>query len=173
MTKAYIKLAIRQIIDASSHGSFEKDVFNDTYHELLMQAQAYNPGNKLSTFKDLIDNNPKANSLHYKVGFCIGLYVQELNNIVPGITDTLNRVALPFETAQFQIVESSLINKQQHKIALTYTSGTLSLHAVIGDALLLSSGENHENSEAAETFLLQLQPSISICSFKEAHTITA
>ena len=84
MSIAYIQLSYRQVIDHSAAGSFEKNVFNDSYCEFLLQAQRYNKDNQFASFHEMTGHDPKANSLHYKVGFAIGLYVQELGGYTPG-----------------------------------------------------------------------------------------
>ena len=76
MTK--IRIACRQVIDSKSTSDFEKKLFNDSFNEFYLQSQAYSEGGRLKTFQDLIEHNPKANSLHYKVGFSVGRYVRIL-----------------------------------------------------------------------------------------------
>lgn len=61
-----------------------------------MQAQAYNRDNKFSSFEDLKSNNPKANSLHYKVGVSIGLYIRSLQNQIKIPQETAATIQLPF-----------------------------------------------------------------------------
>src|SRR5436190_10575420 len=89
--KTEIKIAYRQIIDSQSSGSFEKNIFNDSFQEFCMQAQVYDRRKKFKTFHELIQYEPRANSLHYKVGFAIGLYVKELNHIIPGLEDSIGQ----------------------------------------------------------------------------------
>ncbi|MCP6756024.1 hypothetical protein NL533_30845, partial [Klebsiella pneumoniae] len=89
------------------------------YSELLLQAKVYNREGKFNTVAEMISANPKANSLHYKVGFAIGLYVNELNKKTPGFTDTLGN-AVSFDIFKTDIIHSDLSNKANHKIAITY-----------------------------------------------------
>lgn len=117
-----IKLGYRQLIDARADNEFEKNIFEDSYSELLMQVQRYNPDNRFTTFREIIAHDPKANSLHYKVGFAIGLYVQLLNKQIPGLWDTRNKVAIPFAIHELEIVQSDITNKKQHVVAINYTS---------------------------------------------------
>jgi len=167
--KAIVKLSYKQLIDDSSTGGFEKLVFNDSYEEFLMQAQAYNPGSRLKTLQELIEANPKANSLHYKVGFSVGLYIRELNNQIPGLKDSLGRSNIPFTTNKFEIVESDITNKSRHKIAITYITDTLTLIDIIGEFMLLTAGDQfkNESTNAVETFLLKMQDGLAITSYLE------
>lgn len=156
-----IKLAIRQVIQASSTGAFAKNVFHDSYAEFLLQSQAYNPDEAFSTFAEMVEQQPKANSLHYKTGFAVGLYIQSLANLVPGTWDTLGNMQLSFERHQFKIISSSIHDRQQHKVAILYYTAPLRLHRVIGDYLLL--GFN----DTTDTFTLKLNGDISICNYSE------
>ena len=71
MSKATIKLAYRQVIDASSKSSFEKNVFNASYSEFLIKSQAYNLERKYKTFSEMKAALERTNSLHYNSGFVI------------------------------------------------------------------------------------------------------
>jgi hypothetical protein len=73
--KPLIRFTIHDIIDVNSTGNLRKNIFNDSYHEFNMQAQAYNTGNKLRNLAEITALNPKAESLHYKVGFAVALYI--------------------------------------------------------------------------------------------------
>ena len=92
MSKATIKLAYRQVIDASSKSSFEKNVFNASYSEFLIKSQAYNLERKYKTFSEMKAADGLANSLHYKSGFVIVHFVNGLNNKISGLCDTLKKV---------------------------------------------------------------------------------
>jgi len=167
MGKAFIKIKYRHIIDSTYQTSFEKDIFNDTYNEFLMQAQGYNQDSRFTTFGQLVNNNPKANSLHYKVGFAIGLYVRDLNNIIPVLKDSLDKTVVPFATYQFEIIDSDITNKTAHRVAITYTSHTLLLLDTVGEYFLLSRDEKANGvNEPAETFMLKMQPGLSICNYQ-------
>jgi len=168
MSKALIKLAFRQEIDATAAGSFEKDVFNDSYQEFRMQAQAYNPNGQFHTLQELIANNPKANSLHYKVGFSVGLYIAGLNGVIPGIKERVQGQVQPgFQTHQFEIVWSHLTERSQHKVAITYFTGVLSLLDSFGDQLLLATGDmtHLAAGEWTDSFMLKIDPMITICQY--------
>jgi hypothetical protein len=168
MQPALIKLAYQQVIDASSTGEFEKRVFEDTYEEFLIQAQAYNRENMFTSFDQLTANNPKANSLHYKVGFAIGLYVKELNNRIPGLYDSLNRVHIPFAGYQFEILASDITDKQVHKVSLLYTTDTLTLFGMAGNHMLLATGDqlNNASPEGVDTFFIPVQERMAIVSYR-------
>lgn len=159
MSKATIKLAYRQVIDNQTAGAFEQDVFTDTYHEFLLQVQAYNQENKYLTLAEVIAANPKANSLHYKVGFSIGLYVKALNGTIPWLTDNSGKANLAFESHEFEIVSSAINDASAHKVRLTYITGDIRLLAVIGDYLVLSASE--------QTFTIKMRDDLSIVHYSE------
>jgi len=167
MSQALIQIVFRQVIDNSSAGGFERNVFDDSFSEFQMQAQAYNPENKFRTFRELTDNNPKANSLHYKVGFAIGLFVKDLNNAIPGLQDSMGR-PVAFASHRFELLESDLTRKVSHKVAITYETNTLTLFATVGDYLVLATGDRLKESDElpVDTFLLKIQPNMSIASWQ-------
>jgi hypothetical protein len=169
MPTAIIQLAYKQIIDASATGRFEQQVFNDSYSEFLMQVQAYNAGGKYTTFGELVTEVPRSASLHYKVGFAIGLYVTDLNNQIPELQDTPGRKNLMFATHKFEIIQSDTTNKSAHKVALTYITGTLTLINCIGDCMLLASDDQSKaiRQGPVETFLVKMQPNLSVISYME------
>jgi hypothetical protein len=168
MAKAYIKLALKHFIDSNSQTEFERNVFNDSYSEFLMQSQIYNKEKNLNSLEQMIANNPKANSLHYKVGFAIGLYVKSLNNIIPNLKDSLGITNIPFDKFQFHIISSDVTNKEAHKVAVIYRTDTMTLVDIIGENLVLANGDcsaTHEEFNA--TFILKMQPEISIFNWAE------
>lgn len=161
MTK--IKIAFRQIIDVKSTGEFEKNIFNDSFSEFYLQAQAYNPNRQFRTLKELIEYNPKANSLHYKVGFSIGRYVQALQKNIPGLQDSIGK-GVPFEEHQFEILHSDVTNRTVHRVAITYISPALELFAISGGFLVLAENSNH--NFASSTLTISMQPNLSIVEWE-------
>ncbi|RBL88113.1 hypothetical protein [Chitinophaga flava] len=177
---AQVTLSFRQVIDAASTGDFEKKIFEDSYVEFLMQSQAYNPEKKFRTFSELKTHNPKSNSLHYKVGFAVGLYLQELGNRIPGVKDCLGSMHLPFELYHLELIESDIEDRQQHRVAIIYITPPLTLLEIIGDRLLLVSPEQTNSLGTYDTFMLSFQSQLSISSYKpsalpqdEHHTVQA
>ncbi|MGB8190714.1 MAG: hypothetical protein WCF67_02290 [Chitinophagaceae bacterium] len=170
MQQTLVKLAYKQVIDKNAVTAFERDVYNDTYNEFLMQVQAYNPDFKYKTLEEVIAANPKAQSLHYKVGFSIGLYIKGLNNRIPGLKDTLGRSDLTFESHAFELVASDVTNPSVHTVAITYTTGALTLLGVYGEYLLLTKGElsTAAQEEGVDAFMIRLQENMSIVHFRQA-----
>ena len=156
-----IQLLIRQGIDATATTTFAKQVFRDSYEEFLLQSQVYNPAAQYHTFAEIVAQQPKANSLHYKTGFAVGGYIQSLNNLVPDTWDTLGNIQLSFDRHQFKIIASDIHDRQAHKVVILYYTAPLLLHSVIGEYLLL--GFN----DTTDTFTLKLSQDISICSYVE------
>ena len=166
--KPLIKLAYRQVIDSASTDKFEKLIFNDTYMEYLMQVQAYNnQGKTYATFRELSMQVPKSNSLHYKVGFAIGLYIRELNNKIPGLWDTLEHVNITFATHRFEIIDSDITKREGHRVAITYLTEAFTYYGNFGEWLLLSAGGNLASGQAGETFMMQLYPNLSIVHYQK------
>ena len=154
-----VKIAFRQIIDAKSTGEFEKNIFNDSFSEFYLQAQAYNPNRQFRTLREMVEHNPKANSLHFKVGFSIGLYTQSLEKTIPGLTDSIGKI-VPFESHEFEILHSDVTNKAAHRVAITYITPSLDLFAVSGGFLVL--GQYSNQNAATSTLTISMQQNLSI-----------
>ena len=167
MYKAKIKLIYRQVIDESSESGFEKAIFQASYQEFLLKSQTYNMEGKFKTFSKIKANDGRANSLHYKLSFAVGHFIAQLNNKMPVIKDNLGN-KLSFETAGFELIESHVEDISLHKIAINYITGFLSLIELMGEYLLLAPGDLPEN-ELIETFVLRMQPDLSIVSYQEAN----
>jgi hypothetical protein len=165
MQKGLVKLAYRQVISADSKGSFERNVLNTSYEEFFMKSQAYNQEQKFKTFKEMVANDAKANSLHYKSGFAIVTFMQQLNNKIPGLHDVLDK-SLSFEGYMFEIIDSDITNVAAHKVAITYTTGTFTYFGTIGDYLLLAEGDKLNEAEPIETLTLKMQNGLSIISYQ-------
>lgn len=167
MSTSFIKLSYRQVIDHHSTGGFEKKVFDDSYSELQLQAQRYNKDNQFTSFHAIVGNDPKANSLHYKVGFAVGLYVQELNRQIPGLWDTQQSIAIPFSEHQLEVIASDLADKSQHVVAITYTTEAITYIGTAGEYLILSFEDPGKVPPGTwiNTFLLPLQPELTISGY--------
>lgn len=164
MTK--IRIAYRQIIDSRSSSDFEKKLFNDSFNEFYLQSQAYSEGGRLKTFQDLIDHNPKANSLHYKVGFSVGRYIAELKNVIPGLRDSIGK-PVAFENHEFQLLDSDISKKNAHKIAIIYTSDWFELFAVAGNFLIVG---NSSGDKGISTFTIQLRENLSVVEWNNVNS---
>jgi len=162
---ALIKLAYRQVINASSEGEFEKKVFQVTYQEFSLKNQAYNPDRKFKTFTEIKANDGRANSLHYKMSFAAGHLIKTLDNNIPGLKDNLGK-SIKFELPQFELIESDIDNIYVHQIALVYTTGTLTLINQLGEFMILAEGDISKLT-AANTFILKMQPNLAIVSYQE------
>jgi len=152
MQKGLIKLAYRQVIDAGSKGNFEKSILSVSYNEFFMKSQAYNKEQKFKTFKEMVANDGKANSLHYKSGFAIGNLIEQLNNKIPELQDTLGK-SVDFEMHEFEIIDSDITNPAAHKVAIVYFTDIFTLFGNMAEYLLLAKG-NQSVNDSAETFVL-------------------
>lgn len=162
MCKAKIKLVYKQVIDETSQSGFEKAIFHASYQEFLLKSQAYNRDGKLKTFSKIKANDGRTNSLHYKLSFAVGHFIAQLENKIPVIKDNLgNKIA--FDVAAFELIESHTEDISLHKVAINYHTGALNLVEAFGEYLLLTKDETE--NEAVETFVIKLQPDLSITSY--------
>ena len=169
MNQTLIKLTYRQILNDTAVAAFERNILNDSYEEFLIQAQRYNMDGKFKTFAEMKAADPKANSLHYKVGFAVGLYLQALENKIPGLFDLSQKINIPFGICEFELVYSDIADRSKHIIALNYITNELTLHGQAGEYLVLSAGDNREkNGQWIETFMLPLYPGLTISNMQKA-----
>ncbi|MDQ3290069.1 MAG: hypothetical protein M3Q05_02145 [Bacteroidota bacterium] len=164
MANRIISLCYRKIIDSGSVKPWDKLVFEDSYTEFKMQAQLFNQEKKYRTFAELLQHAPGAEKLHFLVSAAVMGYLQQLNEIVPDIINNLGKHFLHFNQFQFEIINSDLLDKSKHQVAVNFYSEPLIWHDTIGNYLLVSSQK--EESGQALTHLFQMQPYLSIYSLK-------
>ena len=164
MSKGIIQFCYRKIIDANSTKLWDKYVFDDTHQEFFMQAQYYNQAGILKTYREIIEQNPQAEKLQFLVSTAAVGYIQQLNGIVPEIVNAFGKLCLPFENFKFEIIQSHITDKQQHKIAIYFYSKPLLWIDTLDNQLLISSAT--EDLGELETDLIPLQPMLNIISLK-------
>jgi hypothetical protein len=169
MAKALIKLKFRQIIEYPGQNEFEKNVLHVSYAEFLLKSQAYNREGKYRTFNEMKENDGKANSLHYKIGFVADGFIARLKNKIPGLKDSLDMTDISFEKYQFQLLGSDITNKHAHRIAIIYFTNTMTLFDIIGDYFIIGNYSNSttHGEEYADTFMLKMQPELSVFNWSE------
>ncbi|MGN6294563.1 MAG: hypothetical protein ACTHMV_17575 [Chitinophagaceae bacterium] len=87
---------------------------------------------------------------------------------MPGIKEWVPGQVQPgFETHQFEIAWSNLADRSQHRVAITYFTGVLSLLESFGDQLLLATGDMTRLAagEWTDSFMLRINPMITICQY--------
>lgn len=159
-----IVLCYRKIIDAHSGGEWEKWVHTDTYRELKMQFQLFDPEKKYQLFSQLSHANNQAEKLHFLVSAAVRGYLTQLNNKLPDIKNNLGKSFLTFSNYQFEIIESDVKDSKKHVVAVCFFSDPMIWHATVGDYLLLSRSET--NKKELLTHLLPMQPFVSIYSME-------
>lgn len=162
MPKAHIRLAYRQIIDATTSSPFEQQVFRATWSEFCIQQQSFSKGRPLFTWAEIKDSFPKSNpALPFKVSFSIAGIINALDKQIPGLQDTLGIHTIPYQQHRFELIRSDVNDASQHQVSITWISAELPLYEVICDQLLLS-------LQPPQTFLLKMQPGLSIISYESA-----
>jgi hypothetical protein len=166
-TKEIIRLCYRKVINTSSQKTWDKLVFESTYKELLMQSQFYNQEKKYNTFSEIIKNVPAAEKLHFLVSASIFGYLQQLGGKIPDILNTLGKHFLEFKNYRFEIINSDIKNKNNHRVAINFFSEPLIWHDTIDNYLLLSPVRGEKNDDGILTDMMQWQPFLSIYSLKK------
>jgi hypothetical protein len=171
MTKGLIRLCYSKTIDASASGAWEKYVFDDTYREFFMQAQYYNQQQKFSTFREILENDPKADQLHALVSTAAIGYLRQLNERIPDVTNASGKVFIPFKNFRFEIIQSHVKDKYQHKIAIHFYSEVLTWVDTVQNMFLLAIGDQHDalrKGKMIDTEMAAWRTNLGISAFQLA-----
>jgi hypothetical protein len=165
-TKRIICLCYRKVIDASSQKAWDKLVFESTYKEFLMQSQFYSQEKKYNTFSEMLTDVPASGKLHFLVSASVIGYLQQLGGKIPDILNTLGKHFLEFKNYRFEIINSDIKDKDKYQIAINFFSEPVIWHDTIDTYLLLSPAGVEKNDDGILTDMMQLQPFLTIYSFK-------
>lgn len=169
MVKGLVRFCYSKVIDASASGTWEKYVFDDTYREFFMQAQYYNQQQQFSTFREILENDPKADRLHALVSTAAIGYLRQLNERIPDITNVAGKAVIPFRNFRFEIIQSHVKDKYQHKIAIHFYSDVLTWIDTVQNLFLLSIGDQREalrNAQMIDTEMVAWRPNLGVSSFQ-------
>jgi hypothetical protein len=162
-----ITFCYRKLIDATAARPWEKLVFADTYAEFRLQAQTFSQGTPHRTFAELLQHVPGAEQLHFLVSAAVRGYLPQLGGRVPDIVDNLGRYYLRFSQFQFEIINSDLLDKSRHQVAISFYSEPLLWHDTVGPYLLVSEVGGAAGAPLPTT-MLQLQPYLVIHSLQDS-----
>lgn len=155
---ARIRLACRQVIDATTPDAFSQAVFQKTYAEFRVQQQSFSKGLPMYTWGEIQTTIPKANpALPFKVSFALGGIMQGLKGKIPGLKDALGDEPVRYAHYRFELLASDAREPSAHRVAIVYVTEELVLHQAIGENLVLT-GENG-------TFLLPLRQGVSVVAY--------
>ena len=157
-----ITLCYRKIIDAAATGAWERLVWEDTYQEFRLQAQTVDPAGQYRSFGQLVQHVPGAERLHFLVSAAARGYLQQLGGLVPDIVDNLGRRCLPFSQFQFEIINSDVLDRGRHQVAINFFTDPLSWHDTVGSYLLVSTVAGPQPDGSTRTLQVALQPFLSI-----------
>lgn len=171
MAKGIIQLCYRKLIDASSTGTWEKYVFDDTHREFYMQAQQFDQAGSCATFHEILKQNPKADQMHYLVSTAAIGYIRQLQEKIPGVLNVFGSPCVAFRNFRFEIVQSHIRNKALHRVAIYFYSDALTwIDTIPGQHLLVAPG-NHldalSRGEKVDTEMIAMMPNLSICSYQQ------
>ena len=162
-----IRLCYRKIIDINSLKLWDKAVFEDTHLEFYMQTQRLDPEGKYATFQEVAENVPNPDQLHYLASTAAIGYIRQLKDVIPDITNAYGKLCLPFKNFKFEIIQSHITDKSQHKIAIWFYSEPLTWIDTIGNQLLISYGQVIDEGLERETEMISLVPYLSISHYTE------
>ena len=167
MEKALIQLAYRHEINAQSTTSFEQNILLVSYNEFLLKSQTYNMDKKFNSFREMVNNDGRANSLHYKLSFPVLPFIDLLQKKIPGLHCNAGK-PICFEHWQFELIDSDIHNKSAHRVAINYYTDTITVIETMGEYMLLANGDRSESfDDIPDTFVLKMQDGLSITKYKQ------
>lgn len=166
MAERIVTLCYRKIIDTTSQRPWDKLVFEDTYAELRLQAQVYNPQGRHRTYAELLHHAPGASQLPFLVSAVARGYLPQLSGLIPDVVNNLGRHFLRFSRFQFEIINSDFLDKNRHQVAINFFSDPLTWHDTINSLLLVSEAGAVPESGEMLTHLVALQPYLSVHSIQ-------
>lgn len=178
MIKGLIRLCYRKSIDATAIKTWDKYVFEDTYKEFYMQAQQFDQQQQYATFREMLEKIPKADQMHYLVSTAATGYIRQLNEKMPDVVNVLGDLFVPFRNFRFEIIQSHIQHKDQHKVAISFYSETFTWIDTVHDRLLLAQGNQTEaiaSGREVETHMLVLRPDVGIfsCQMNNASPVSS
>ena len=167
MQNALIQLAYRQVITEQCKSPFEQNVLFVSYNEFLLKSQAYNLDRKFNTFREMVNNDGRANSLHYKLSFPVLPFIEQQQKKIPLLKDNAGR-SVVFNTCQFELIDSDIRNRSLHTIAINYYTDTITVIETLGEYMLLAEGDRSDNlADIPDCFVLKMQDGLSITKFQQ------
>ena len=164
-----VRICYRKIIDRNTSDAWSQMVFEETYREFLMQVQYHTREKKYEQFSLLLAENPAAEKLHYLVSTAANGYIQQLNNSIPDVKNSLGKKCLTFHEYQFELIESNVHHKESHIVAISFYSEPVWWLGAIGENMLISSDKDNISDGIVQTELIRLQPFVSIYSIQYVH----
>lgn len=168
MKKGTIRLQYRKIIDVHATQLWERHVFDSSYAEFLMQAPLYNLDKKYTRFDELVAHVPGSEKLHFLVSASVVGFLKQLKGKVPDVLNNVGQFFLLFKSYKFELIQSSILDKAQHKVAVNFLTEPLTWYDTIGEQLLVGVDEATGAEEEVLTTVFSLQPFLTIYSFKES-----
>ena len=168
MAKGNIRLVYRKLIDINAGDTWSKCVFDSSYAEYLLQVQFYDQAKQYPRFSQLLHHIPQAEKMHFLVSAAVTGYLQQLNGMVPDLTDSLGKCRIAFTQYRFEIIESDIHDKRVHQVGICFYSEPFTWVETIHNSLLLAKPGSVGTDEGLLTRLVSLQPMLSIYSYKEA-----
>lgn len=140
-------------------------VWEDSFMEFKMQFQRFNHSQKYFSFGTLLAENPQAAQLHFLVGGSVLGYLEQLNGIIPDITDNLGQRFMPIADCRFEIINADIRDIGKYEVAFNFYSGSFLWHGNPGAFLLVSTAGKDQLPDAADsydTYLFQPRAYVSI-----------
>lgn len=162
MQNRVITLCYKKIIGKNTRGIWNEYVFQASFAEYKIQVQNYDQKKCYRSYSALLQAKPEASNLPFLLSGAAMPYLKQLNEFIPDVTNNLGKKTLKFKKFSLEIIESSIDDPNQHKIAINFFSEPVLWLDTINDFLLVSTQQRH--SDIFDTELIQLIPYLNIHS---------
>jgi hypothetical protein len=168
--KGIIRLAYLKVIDYSNDQHWDKKIWEASYKEFFMQAQQFDQAGQYKTFDEMCQNLSQAQQIPYLVSTSIIGYLRDLDKKIPELPNTIGEIWVPFTQFKFDLIDSHIEDKKQHKISIYFQSEPLLWLDTISHQMLLAFDnqlDKLKNNQSITTQLMSLPPNASIVSFQK------
>lgn len=156
-----IQFTYSQHINNNVSTAWEKHIFEETFNEFLIQSNIFqSEKSKVDSYKELVKQNQNSNQLNNLLAARIIPSIELLNNNVFSVPDNLNTNYLQFTRFNVHIIQSNLLDKNKHYIAINYISKPYYLIDCINNYYLVSN--DISNEKVIETLMFPCQKNLSI-----------
>ncbi len=163
---AQVNFCYKKTITATSSQPWDKEVFALSYQEFKMQVQYYAATSGFNSFKELLQQNPATEKLHFLVSAAAISHLKQLDNMIPDICNNMGEQFLTFTQYRFVINNSDINQPANHSISIYFYSDPVYWIGNAGEFMLITTVDPGEEG-TAPTHLLSITDNLQINSFKK------
>lgn len=167
-----VKIKHTITIDKNASFPWQVAVWQDGFAEFYLQSQRYSQQGAITGFAQMTESDPKAHSLHYKVGFAVALYIQQQGPFIPLLTDAWGHaLPLKFQLWEVQILQADTRHPADFVIAVHFTSEPITCLNLQGSKAWVV-GTPEEGQDWQPAYCLQFDASTTLAAVLQPQAAT-